>query len=155
MYLNKEDIKLYEKSINKVICYPSFTSTSIGKDSFSPDPNHNKDLELVLIVIKQNNTKSCVSISEFSKYPGEEEYLFLPFSFFKIMKVELNEGNADNPHIIHLLAINSKKPIEEMFSEFMENETDSLNPEGLDLLYLNYNSTEILFNKIYLYKYKH
>ena len=71
------------------------------------------------------------------------------------MKVELNEGNADHPHIIHLLAINSKKPIEEMFSEFMENETDSLNPEGLDLIYLNYNGTEILFNKIYLSKYKH
>ena len=155
IYLNKEDIKLYEQSINKVICYPSFTSTSIGKDSFTPAPNHNNNLNLVLIVIKQNNTKSCVSISEFSKYPREEEYLFLPFSFFKIMKVELNEGNADHPHIIHLLAINSKKPIEEMFSEFMENETDSLNPEGLDLIYLNYNGTEILFNKIYLSKYKH
>ena len=61
----------------------------------------------------------------------------------------------DNPHIINLLAINSKKPIEEMFSDFMENETANLNPEGLDLLYLNYNSTEILFNKIYMYKYNH
>ena len=71
------------------------------------------------------------------------------------MNVELNEGNVDNPHIINLLAINSKKPIEEMFSDFMENETDSLNPEGLDLLYLNYNITEILFNKIYMSKYNH
>ena len=31
MYLKPEEIKLYEESIGKVICYPSFTSTSIDK----------------------------------------------------------------------------------------------------------------------------
>ncbi len=83
MYLNPNEIKQYEESVGKVICYPSFTSTSLGKDKYTPH-KYNMDDELVLLIIKQNKTKSVVSISEFSPYPNEEEYLFLPFSFFKI-----------------------------------------------------------------------
>ena len=153
IYLHKVDIKLYEKSINKVICFPSFTSTTLDENNFQPNKsNLGDEYELVMFNIKQNNTKSVVLISEFSEFPEEEEYLFLPFSFFKIMKVELKNGSEDDPHIIHLLAINSYKPIEEMFDDFMVNETDCLDPEGLDLVYLNYNSTTLLFNKIYLSK---
>jgi hypothetical protein len=40
-----------------------------------------------------------------------------------------------------LVTLNSDKPIEEMFSDFMDNKTD---PEGLDLLYLS-NINEKLF----------
>ena len=36
MYLNHKDIKLYEQSCKRVICYPSFTSTSIKKNGFKP-----------------------------------------------------------------------------------------------------------------------
>ena len=151
MYLNPDDIKLYQQSVDKVICYPSFTSTSIGKNNFIPFP-HSPNTQLVLLIIEQNNTKSSVSISDFSKFPGEEEFLFLPFSFFKITKVELKQGSKNDPHIIHLLALNSDEPIEEMFYDFIQNETDNLDPEGLDLLLLNYNKTKINFNKIYYTK---
>ena len=149
MYLTPNEIKLYEESIGKVICYPSFTSTSIGVNNFSPfkyDPN----TELVLLIIEQNNTKSVISISELTDYPGEEEYLFVPFSFFKITKVKLNRGSDRDPHVIHLLALNSEKPIEEMFNSFIKNETDNLNPESLDLLLLTNQKTKIIFNSIYL-----
>ena len=37
-----------------------------------------------------------------------------------------------------------------MFDYFMNEETDNLNPEGLDLLLLKDDGTEILFNRIYL-----
>ena len=156
MYLNPNDIKLYEQSEEKVICYPSFTSTSIKKNGFVPDKNkNNTNDELVLLIINQNNTKSNVLISEFSKYQYEEEYLFLPFSFFKIQKVELKKGSVTDPHLIHLLALNTDKSIEEMFLNFFDNETDNLNPEGLDLLILSENKTKIIFNPIYLSNKKH
>ena len=146
MYLNPNEIKQYEQSVGRVICYPSFTSTSLGKDNYIAHPC-NKDDELVLLIIKQNETKSVVSISEFSPYPNEEEYLFLPFSFFKINKVEIKNGSVNNPHIIHLIALNSEKPIEEMFDDFITKVTDNLNPEGLDLLQLDNDGTEIVFNE--------
>ena len=149
MYLYPNDVKLYKESIGRVICYPAFTSTSISKNAFTPY-KYNEKLELVLLIINQNNTKSVVSIKEFSEYKNEEEYLFFPFSFFKIENVELKEGNIKDPHIIDLTALNSEKPIEEMFSDFMLKVTDNLNPEGLDLLILEKNNTKLIFNPIFL-----
>ena len=151
MYLNQKDVRQYEQSIGRVICYPSFTSTSIIQNKFNPK-KYNLDDELVLLIIEQNETKSVVSIREFSKYPQEEEYLFLPFSFFKIEKVEIKIGNQDNPHIIHLTALNSEQPIEELFDDFFDKEIDCLSPEGLDFLILRDNDTKIIFNEIYLSK---
>ena len=109
-------------------------------------------MEMVLLIIETNNTKSAISISEFSEFENEEEYLFVPFSFFKITKVEFKQGTFDDPHIIHLIALNSDKPVEEMFYNFFENETDNLNQEGLDFLLLTDNQTKIIFNDIYLTK---
>ena len=82
------------------------------------------------------------------------KYLFLPFSFFKIKKVELNKGTIQNPHIIHLIALNSKKPIEEMFLDFVKKETDALNPEGLDFLLLKNNGKKLILNPIYVQNHK-
>jgi hypothetical protein len=134
--------------VNKVICYPSFTSISIKKNGFNPQ-SKDSSFEHVLLIIEQNNTKSAVSIRQFSVYQSEEEYLFLPFSFFKIKKVEIKKGNANDPHIFHLISLNSDKSIEDMFLDFFKNETDNLNPEGLDLLLLCNNNTKIKFNEIY------
>ena len=152
MYLDPKDIKLYKESKGKVICYPAFTSTSLHH-KFMPN-KWNDRYELVLIEIEQNNTKSVVSISKDSVFQSEQEYLFLPFSFFKIKDLEIREGTLKNPHIIYLIALNSEKPIEQMFSDFMEKETDNLNPEGLDLLVLHNNKKTIEFNKEYLSKEK-
>ena len=153
MYLDPKDIKLYKESIGKIICYPAFTSTSLKKNSFTPKKWNNAH-ELVLLEIEQNNTKSVVSISQDSVFEKEKEYLFLPFSFFKITDVKLREGNIDKHHTIYLKALESEKPIEEMFFDFMNNETDSLNPEGLDLLVLKNNSEKIALNEAYLSKTK-
>ena len=146
MLLKPEDVRLYKKSIGKVICYPAFTSTSLNTN-FTPKPKNG--LELVILDIKTNNTKSTISISNYSEFKNEEEYLFLPFSFFKITKVKLSEGNEENPHIIYLTALDSEKPIEQIIADFMESETDNLNPEGLDLLILENNNKKISINPIY------
>ena len=134
--------------MNIRICYPAFTSTSIEKGSFKPKKYNPEDV-LVEITIKQNNTKSVVSIDEFSEFKKEKEYLFLPFSFFKIDDVQIKWGDEYNPHLIFLTAIKMDKPIEEMFYEFFKNETDKLDPEGLDMLKLCKDNTKIVFNEIY------
>ena len=146
MLLKPEDVQLYKKSIGKVICYTAFTYTSLNTN-FTPKPKNG--LQLVILDIETNNTKSTISISNYSEFKNEEEYLFLPFSFFKIKKVKLSEGNEDYPHIIYLKALDSEKPIEQILADFMENETDNLNPEGLDLLILEKNNEKISINPIY------
>ena len=133
MYLTPEDFNVYLNSIGEVICYPSFTSTSLVETWFSPSPS---DEQLVELIIEQNNSKSVVSISEISNSPKEKEFLFLPFSFFKIKDVKVDKGTKGHPHIINLIALNSEKPIEEMFLDYMENETDNLDPEGIRMLKL-------------------
>ena len=148
MYININDLYEYKDSIGRVICYPAFTSTSIEKDAFKPKKYNPEDV-LVEITIKQNNSKSVVSIGEFSEFKGEREYLFLPFSFFKIDDVQIKWGDESNPHLIFLTAIKMDKPIEEMFYEFFKNETDKLDPEGLDMLKLCKDNTKIVFNEIY------
>ena len=147
MLLNPQDIQLYKKSIGKVICYPAFSSTSLHT-KFLLIPNNDIDQQVILD-IDPNNNKSTISLSKYSEYKSEEEYLFLPFSFFKIKDVKLNEGNEENPHIIYLIALDSEKPIEQMFTDFMENETDNLNPEGLDFLILENDAEKISINPIY------
>ena len=127
---------------SKVICYPSFSSTSISQNAFNPinpDPN----LIFVLLIIQQNNSKSIIRIRDLSELKYEEEYLCLPFSFFRINNV-LCTGNRSV--IINLTALNSEKPIEEMFLEYMEKETDNLDPEGLDMLKLTNDNLSLVLN---------
>ena len=137
MNIDYNDLNVYKNSINRVICYPAFTSTSSDLYGFNYGFN-------TLLIINSNYSKSVVSIENFSKFKKEKEYLFLPFSFFKIVNVKINEGTKQNPHIINLIAINSEKPIEEMFLNFVKNFSDSLDPEGLDILKLF--GDKIIFN---------
>ena len=90
------------------------------------------------IIIKQNNSPSIINIKDLSKFKNEEELLCLPFSFFKIT------GLDTNSYSIYLTALYLEKPLEEVFVEFMENETDNLNLEGLDILQLDNDNNLIL-----------
>lgn len=42
-----------------------------------------------------------------------------------------------------------------MFLDFIENKTDNLDPEGLDMLLYDYYNEEIYFNPIYYNNYKY
>jgi hypothetical protein len=140
MLISENDFRNYQKSINDVICFPSFTSTSSDKGGFYTNCN-------VMLIIDSNYSKSVVSIEDLSVYQHEKEYLFLPFSFFRIKSVYRKSGTSSDPHIINLIALNSDKPIEEMFYYFFNKYTDSLDPEGLDILKIDGNS--IYFNSQY------
>ena len=145
IYINEDDFNKYLYSKDKVICFPSFTSTSLNDNVFKPIKNNPKDL-FVKLIIEQNNTKSVIAICEKSKNPNEKEYLFLPFSFFKIVDIKEGEGNEQDPHRIFLIALNSEKPLEDMFIDFMIKETDNLDPEGLDMLELSKEDSYISIN---------
>jgi hypothetical protein len=143
MYISEEEFDIYKDSIDKVICYPSFTSTSLN-ENFEPVEKTNE--LFVKLIIEQNNSKSVVSISNISINQEEKEYLFLPFSFFKIIKIKEGKGTLNEPHIIYLIALNSEKPIEDIILDFMEKETDNLDLEGLDMLQLYSLDTKIGIN---------
>ena len=147
MYLKPEDLNIYETSIGKVVCFPSFTSTSSEDGAFKG--REQEGYSKIKFIIEQNNTKNVVSIKSKSKFKKEAENLFVPFSFFKITGFEKKEGTPENPHLIHLTALTSEKPIEEMFYDFIKNETDNLDPEGLDFLILSEDKTKLSFNTKY------
>ncbi len=136
MNITYNEFNIYKNSIGKVICYPSFTSTSLKTDWYptNKDPN----LILVELIIKQNKSPNIISIKNLSEFKNEEEFLCLPFTFFKITNVDANS------YSIYLTALYSEKPLEEMFIEFMENETDNLDLEGLEILQLDKNDKIIL-----------
>ena len=140
-----KDFNVYKESVGSVICYPSFTSTSLNHNFVLIQTNIN--YLFIRLIIYPNNSNSIVNIREYSEYPGEEEYLFLPFSFFKIKYIEPRFGSREDPHLIHLIALDSEKTIEDIFIDFMENETDNLDPEGLDLFILTNNDTKIILNQ--------
>ena len=152
LILPKDCINIYKSSINKVICFPSFTSTSIKKNAFSPNKPQEKNEIFILLNIyyKYNGGESpCVCIKEYSDYQKEEEYLFPPFSFFKIEKVEDGKGIETDPTIIYLNVVRHKESIEKMFLRFFDEKTDNLSPEGLDLLCYDNKKNEIYFNQEY------
>ena len=129
MTIKLSDYYMYKISIGELICYPSFTSTSekdISKYNFPTNiaKNVNKltpnDISIVLIIdykcknflFFNNYPTPCVNASQYSVNSGEEEYIFPPFSFFKIEWIEERDGSPDNPHIIYMSTPKKKNLLE-------------------------------------------
>ena len=121
MVLKSKDYEKYKNNIGELICYPAFTST-IEKDII-PTPTaieinniKSDDIYVVLLIdYKCNNPcypTPCVNVSYDSVYSGEKEYIFPPFSFFKIEKLENRSGTSKNPHIIYMSVPNKRILIE-------------------------------------------
>ena len=144
MYISQAEWNKYKNSIGQVICFPSFTSTSLN-DQWMPFQDKANTF-LVKLIIQQNNSKSIIDISNLSQHPTEREFLCLPFTFFKITNVECKTVNNVHLDIIYLTALNSDKPIEEMFLEYIENETDNIDPEGLQMLRLTQDGLSLYLN---------
>ena len=125
MVLKSYDYSAYKDNIGQLICYPAFTFVSerdLSKYS-SPNPkairiNHIKsdDIHIVLYIdYKCNNTSyqtPCINISSITTNYGEKEYIFPPFSFFRIEKVENRSGTIKDPHIIYMTVPNKRVLIE-------------------------------------------
>ena len=125
MALNECDYQAYKYSIGELICFPAFTSTSeedMTKYSLHTsraiEINNIKsdDIYVVLIIDYKCNNSSyptpCINVSYASVNSDEKEYIFPPFSFFKIEKVEDRSGISSDPHIIYMSVPNKRVLIE-------------------------------------------
>ena len=146
MTIKLSNFYLYKILEGELICYPAFTSTSekdISKYNFPTSTAINvnqlspNDISVVLII--QYNCKGssyptpCVNASGYSVNAGEQEFIFPPFSFFKIVKVEEHEGKPNNPHVIRMTTPSKKSLIE---FEIKKNKTINYNRVS-DELYFN------------------
>ena len=96
----------YERAIDKVILFSAFTSTSESDEIAKTWAKRGKEEELfkkssrfsVIFHIKNNYKNSqwisnSINIQSDSKYKKEKEFLFQPFSFYKVTEVEINIQN--------------------------------------------------------------
>jgi hypothetical protein len=126
MLLKLIDYEQYKGFIGEVICFPAFTSASdkdITHCNFCNEAsiqinniNVNSDIYVIFIIeyncLNSSYPTPCVNISGQISKELLEEYIFPPFSFFKIERIEEKAGSEDNPHLIYLSAANKKCLIE-------------------------------------------
>ena len=125
MVIKSKDYEKYKNNIDEIICYPAFTSTNekdiekyTSPTSKSIEVNNIKsdDIYVVLFIDYKCNNSSyptpCVNISHSLVDFDAKEYIFPPFSFFKIEKVENRSGISIDPHIIYMTVPNKRILIE-------------------------------------------
>lgn len=92
---NLSDLLVYERAKGKLICFPSFTSTTIIKTvaiDFSKRKNPEQYETIIIIdyIYKNGFIPTAVDISEISEFKHEKECLFPPYSFFKVKNTEID-----------------------------------------------------------------
>ena len=125
MTIKLSDFLLYKIFTGELICYPAFTSTSeedISKYDFPTSTAINvndlspNDVSVVLMINynckSSSNVTPCINVVEYSVNAGEREFIFPPFSFFKIERVVENSGTPNDPHIISMTVPNKKNLLE-------------------------------------------
>ncbi len=92
MLINYIDLLPYKNNEGTIITFPSFTSSSTNVDSFTKTGN-GETFGLKYIFkynCKDNWIPTTIYIKDISQFKSEEERLFLPFSFYKIIKVDID-----------------------------------------------------------------
>ena len=97
--MNLIDLLYYEREKDKLICFPSFTSTTPLLEKAIDFSINNKTqyqyATIITINYKYNRDfiPTAIDISEKSVFKSEKECIFLPYSFFKIKNVEIDHIN--------------------------------------------------------------
>ena len=145
MTIKLSDFLLYKIFIGELICYPAFTSTSeedMTKYDFPTStaicvndltPN---DVSVILNITykckNSFNVTPCINVVNYSVNAGEKEFIFPPFSFFKIEKVVEKSGIPSDPHVIYMSVPNKKNLLE---FGLKNNKTIYYNKENNELYY--------------------
>ena len=159
LIMNKLDLYSYIFNENDIICFPSFTSTTINENlNFKPSKNAKKinnivnigDKNYVKMIISYNPEGYCVpqglDISEESKYSKEKEILLFPFTFLKIDKVEIHSGTENDKHSIYMTIINRGNKLEDALND---NFSFKLVENGTKLIIDYHNDLKCENNEIY------
>lgn len=99
--LDSVEVLNYERMEGRIITFPQFTSTSISQEvaanfagrerKFTTRQKEGKFGVLFTIYgYNKGNSINGVDVMEISEFPKEKEILLLPFSFFKIRKVNVD-----------------------------------------------------------------
>ena len=112
------DLLYYETAKDKLICFPSFTSTSESDEiakSFLKEGNHYKTLITINYKYKEGFFPTAIDISKISSLKGEKECNFLPYSFFRVNYIEIDHHRKEAN--IELDSIGRKEIFESSFKE--------------------------------------
>ena len=122
--IDRLDLYSYQFCENDIICFTSFTSTTLKKNlDFQPTNNANlinndqiEEKGYVKMIITYDPKGKCESpgldISEESSFSDEKEVLLFPFTFLRIDKVEIHSGKENDKHFIYLTIINKGDVLE-------------------------------------------
>ena len=122
--IERLDLYSYQFCENDIICFPSFTSTTLDKNlNFEPSSNANlinndqiEEKGFCKMIIYYNPKGRCIfpgiDISKESQFSGEKKILLFPFTFLRIDKVEIHSGKENDKHIIYLTIINKEDILE-------------------------------------------
>ena len=102
IYINQYDLENYYMAKGKIICFPSFTSTSFKK-GFEPTNKalnvNNLYNEKILLKMElsykpeYDNIPQGMILKDFSVNPSEEEILLFPFTFIKVKSIKKKKNN--------------------------------------------------------------
>ena len=119
--LTYSSLLYYERKKGKIIIFiTGFLSTAVDKrvaEDFSgrdeSDSSQNKRFSTIFYINNiyyDNFISNAIDINEINLYMSEKEYLFLPFSFFRVkdVKININDKNAD----IYLETVGKKQILE-------------------------------------------
>ena len=122
--MNRLDLYLYQFCEKDIICFPSFTSTTLDVNlNFEITDNGEKinidkieEQGFVKMIItydpKENSIPQGLDISSESQFTGEKEVLLFPFTFLRIDKVEIHSGKENDKHLIYMTIINKGDVLE-------------------------------------------
>jgi hypothetical protein len=117
---NLSDLLVYERAKGKLICFPSFTSTTKIQNiavNFSKRKNPEQYETIIIIdyIYKNGFIPTAVDVSKISKFEHEKECLFPPYSFFKVKdtKIDYSLKTAE----IKLETVGRKKILEEFLKD--------------------------------------
>ena len=160
--LDRLDLYCYEFLENDIICFPSFTSTTIDKDLNYENTNKSKKINnnqleqksFVKMIITYDPKGKCepqgLDISDKSQYSYEKEILLFPFTFFKIDKVEIHSGKEKDKHLIYMTIINKGDILE---YGLQKRHAFKLIENGTKLVIDEYNKSNCDENEVF-YKFK-
>ena len=117
---NLSDLLDYERAKGKLICFPSFTSTTILLEiavNFSKTKNKEQYETIIIIdyIYKKDFIPTAIDVSEISAFPHEKEYLFPPYSFFKVKNTKIDHSSRTAE--IELETVGRKKILEEYLKD--------------------------------------
>ena len=85
---------------------PAYLATSFSRAVAAGFLARTGSASKVLWLVRIDPLRKCVHVNlvKRSNVPGEEEYLFAPYSAFTVLSVAWNAGTTADPHVIELLA---------------------------------------------------